>query len=419
MSGVVIVGTGLAGAQTAIALRQKQYAGTITLIGDELEPPYQRPPLSKEYLKGAVDDAAVRLRPERFWQEKQVELSLGTRVVGVEREARTVTLADNRTIPYEHLVLATGAANRALPNAGELEGVLDLRTILDAQALRPRLRPGLALVVIGGGFIGMEVAAAANERGAHVTVVEALDRIMARVVSPHMSAFFRGLHEDHGVRVLTDRRVERLLGENRVERVLLDDGQELAADLVIVGIGVVPNVELAVQCGLEVADGINVDEHLLTTDPHISAIGDCAYYPCTISGRSHRLESIQNATDQARCIAARLTGDAGPYVAVPWFWTEQYGRKLQIAGAAPAGADAVLRGDPAATGFSVCRFADGRLAAVESVDQPADHIAARKLLASEAAAHVTPDQVADTGIVLKSLITLAANKPLSADRAAR
>lgn len=419
MPGVVIVGTGLAGAQTAIALRQKQYPGTITLVGDEVEPPYQRPPLSKEYIKGSLDDAALPLRPERFWQEKQVELIVGMRVVGIDRDARTVELADGRTVPYDHLVLATGAANRPLPHARDLEGVLDLRTITDAKALRPRLRPGLDLVVVGGGFIGMEVAAAARERGAHVTVVEALERLMARVVSPEMSAFFMALHEDHGVRVLTQRRVEHLLGERHVERVVLDDGRELAADLVLAAIGVVPNVELADHCGLEVGDGIKVDEHLLTTDLHISAIGDCAYYPCTISGRSHRLESIQNATDQARCIAARLTGDAGPYVAVPWFWTEQYGRKLQIAGAAPAASTDVLRGDPGAGGFSVCRFAGGRLAAVESVDRPADHIAARKLLASDAAANVTPAQVADTGIALKSLVALGARESTTGHPVAR
>ncbi|HWI70986.1 MAG TPA: FAD-dependent oxidoreductase [Baekduia sp.] len=407
MPGVVIVGTGLAGAQAAIALRQKSYTGTITIIGDELEPPYQRPPLSKEYLKGSLDATALALRPERFWREKQVELIVGTRVSRVDREARTVTLGDGRVVEFDHLVLATGAANRALPNTAHLEGVLDLRTIDDARALQPRLGPGLDLVVIGGGFIGMEVAAAASERGARVTVVEALDRVMARVVSPQMSAFFQALHESHGVRVLTDRRVERLEGHGRVDRVLLQDGEAIEADLAVVGIGVIPNVELAEQCDLEVGDGIVVDEHLLTKDPHISAIGDCAFYPCSVSGRAHRLESIQNATDQARCVAARLTGEPGLYVAVPWFWTEQFGRKLQIAGAAPAGADAVLRGDADAAGFSVCRFAEGRLAAVESVDQPADHMAARRLLVSDAAATVTPQQVADATTSLKSLIPLA------------
>ncbi|HWI70598.1 MAG TPA: FAD-dependent oxidoreductase [Baekduia sp.] len=406
MSGVVIVGTGHAGAQTAIALRQKKFAEPITLLGDEVEAPYQRPPLSKEYLKGSLEDAALHLHPEQFWQEKQVDLIVGTRAVGIDRDARTVALADGRTLSYEHLVLATGAANRPLPSAGDLERVLDLRTIDDAKALRPHLRPGKDLVVVGGGFIGMEVAAAASEHGANVVVVEAIDRIMARVVSPQMSAFFEALHEAHGVRILAARRVERLIGGRHVERLVLDDGHELAADLVLVGIGVVPNVELAKSCGLDIADGIAVNEHLLTTDPHISALGDCAYYPCRVSRRSHRLESIQNAADQARCVAARLTGDAQPYFAVPWFWTEQYGHRLQIAGAAPAGADAVLRGDPDAGAFSVCRFANGRLAAVESLNQPAEHVAARKLLASDVAGNITPAQIADAEIPLKSLLSL-------------
>ena len=408
MSGVVIVGAGMAGAQTAIALRQKHYVGTITLIGDELEPPYQRPPLSKEYLKGTVEEDAVLLRSEQFWEDKQVELLVDKRVEEIDRESRMVRLADGDTLLYDHLVLATGAANRALPNTEHLRGVLDLRTIADARELRQSLSPGLKLVVIGGGFIGMEVAAAARERGADVTVVEALDRLMARVISPQMSVYFRTLHEGQGVQVLTERRVERLLGESQVEGVLLADGEVLAAEVVVVGIGVVPNVELAERCGLDVNNGIVVDEHLLTNDLHISAIGDCAHYPCSVSGRAHRLESIQNATDQARSVAARLAGEAEPYVAVPWFWTEQFGRKLQIAGAAPAEAEAVLRGDPSGGGFSVCRFAGERLAAVESLNQPADHVAARKLLASDITASITPAQVSDPSVPLKSLLPAAA-----------
>jgi len=407
MAGVVIVGAGLAGAQTAIALRQNNFAGPITLIGQEQVPPYQRPPLSKNYLKGTMEASGVHVRPELFWLENDVELRTGTAAAEIDRDGQVVTLADGEVIEYDHLVLATGASNRVIPHAAGMPGVFDLRTLDDADALRPYLEPGSELVVVGGGFIGLEVAAAAREREARVTVIEALDRVMARVVSPEMSTFFQRLHEAQGVRVLTKTQVQDLLENGRRMHVLLNDTRKLAASCVLVGIGVVPNVELARRCDLEIEDGIVVNDHLLTSDPNISAIGDCAFYPCAISGRQHRLESIQNATDQARCVAARLTDNPEPYVAVPWFWTEQFGRTLQIAGVAPSSAESVFRGRAAEERFSVCRFVDGRLSAVESVNQPADHIAARKLLASGAADRITREQVADVDTPLKSLVLAA------------
>jgi 3-phenylpropionate/trans-cinnamate dioxygenase ferredoxin reductase subunit len=392
---VVIVGNGMAGATVAATLRTKGFAGPIALIGDEPHAPYQRPPLSKGHL---VDGGGPQLvRPEAFWADKGVDLITGTRATAIDRDARVVRLDDGRAVPYAHLVLATGARNRELPGA---ENALALRTLDESRALRERIGEGRRLVVIGGGFIGLEVAAAAHEIGTDVTVVEALDRVMSRVVSPEMSAFFAGLHAEAGVKILTGRTVQAV----QEGLVVLDGGERLEADAVVVGIGVVPNVELAVAAGLEVSDGIVVDERLLTSDPAISAVGDCAHYPCAITGRRQRLESVQNATDHARACAARIAGAGDPYAAVPWFWSDQHGRKLQIAGVAGGETSSVLRGDPAQGGFSIFRFADGALVAVESVDAMPDHIAARKLLAAPgAAAAVTPEQVADPAVSLKEL----------------
>jgi 3-phenylpropionate/trans-cinnamate dioxygenase ferredoxin reductase subunit len=399
MTGVVIVGNGMAGATVAATLRTKGYEGPVVLIGDEPHAPYQRPPLSKGQLVEGGDPQLVR--PEAFWADKGVELLAGARVEAIDRAAHVVHLQDGRAIGYAHLVLATGARNRELPGA---EHALGLRTLDESRALRERIGPGKRLVVIGGGFIGLEVAAAAHEIGTEVTVVEALDRVMSRVVSPEMSAFFEGLHAEAGVRILTGRTV-RSIAEGLV---VLDGDEELPADVVVVGVGVVPNVELAVAAGLEVSDGIVVDERLLTSDRAISAVGDCAHYPCAITGRRQRLESVQNATDHARACATRIAGEGDPYAAVPWFWSDQLGRKLQIAGVAAGETASVVRGDPAAGGFSIFRFGDGGLVAVESVDAMADHLAARKLLASGAAATVTPDQVRDPSVSLKELAAAVA-----------
>jgi 3-phenylpropionate/trans-cinnamate dioxygenase ferredoxin reductase subunit len=399
----------MAGAQTAIALRRLGYDAPVTILGAEDELPYQRPPLSKDYLKGPLDEELLRLRPAQFWRDKGVDVTSCAMVTDIDRERKHVLLADGRPVGYDHLVLATGARNRPLPGAPALADLLALRTIADASGLEKRLRPGTDLVIVGGGFIGMEVAAAARGRGVNVTVVEALDRIMARVLSPEMSAYFASLHELNGVQILTGRFVERFLGDGQVREVALDDGRHVQASSVLISIGVLPNVELAERCGLEVHDGIVVDGRLLTSDPSISAIGDCTYYPCRVSERSHRLESIQNATDHANFVAARLTGGTGDYMAVPWFWTEQYAHRLQIAGVAPAGATSVLRGIPDSGGFSVCRFDGTRLAAVESLDRSADHIAARKLVGTDAAANMSRTQVADVNVRLKSLIPAPAH----------
>jgi 3-phenylpropionate/trans-cinnamate dioxygenase ferredoxin reductase component len=401
VSRVVIVGTGQAGFQAAASLRQAGYEGEVTLVGEEPGLPYQRPPLSKTFLKGDGDAGEVHLRPETFFASKEIGLVAGDRAVRVDREARQVELASGRGLPYDALVLATGSRPRSLPVGGaDLDGVLFLRTVADALRLRERLEGGPRVVIVGGGFIGLELAASAREKGAQVTVIEALDRTMSRVVSPEMSAHFASLHEEKGATILHGTTVAGLTGNGTVSGVELGDGARLDADLVVVAIGIVPNVELAEEAGLGIDNGIVVDETLRTADPAIWAIGDCASYPSAHAGRRVRLESVQNATDHGRAVAASVMGEASPYAALPWFWSDQHTRKLQIAGLLDACDATVVRGDPAGEAFSVFCFAGDRLVCVESVNRMPDHMAARKLLA--AGRSIDPDAAADESFDLKA-----------------
>ncbi|MBV9747364.1 MAG: FAD-dependent oxidoreductase [Acetobacteraceae bacterium] len=407
---MVIVGTGQGGFQVAASLREEGFDGRVLLVGDEPDLPYQRPPLSKAYLTGEADADLVRMRPETFFAEHGVELRAGEQVTRIDRAERQVVLASGKALPYDHLVLALGARNRPLPVPGaDLDGVVQLRTLGEAEALRQRLDAAREAVVVGAGFIGLEFAAAAS-RGIPVTVIEATDRPMARAVSPAMSHFFRGAHERQGVRFAFGATVVRVLGtDGRASGVETADGRRFAADLVLVGIGVIPNAELAADAGLAVANGIVVDEHLQTSDPAISAIGDCAAHPSRFApGAPVRIESVQNAVDHARCVAARLAGRPAPYASLPWFWSEQGKLKLQIAGLATPHERAVVRGDPAQEGkqdgkgggFSVFCYSGGKLVGVESVNRPLDHVLARKLLTSGVT--VTPEQAADRGFDLRS-----------------
>jgi 3-phenylpropionate/trans-cinnamate dioxygenase ferredoxin reductase component len=401
MTSVVIVGTGQAGFQAASSLRQGGFEGDVTLVGEEPQLPYQRPPLSKAFLKGEGDPGEVHLRPETFFGSKDIGLVSGDRAERVDREARTFELASGRVLAYDHLVLATGSRPRPLPVPGsDLDGVLELRTVADAQVLRERLAGGPRLVVIGGGFIGLELAASAREKGAEVTVVEALDRTMARAVTPETSAHFAALHAEHGATIRHDATVARINGNGAVSGVELGDGTKLDADVVVIGVGVVPNVELAEESGLMVRDGIVVDETLRTADPAVWAIGDCASYPSAHVGHLVRLESVQNATDHGRAVAAAIMGEPAPYDALPWFWSDQHSRKLQIAGL-PHGHDStVVRGDPRGEAFSVFCFAGDRLVCVESVNRMPDHMAARKLLTARRT--IAPADAADEAFDLKA-----------------
>jgi 3-phenylpropionate/trans-cinnamate dioxygenase ferredoxin reductase subunit len=402
---VVVVGAGQGGFQVAASLREAGHAGPVTLIGDEPALPYQRPPLSKQYLAGTLTMPKLVLRGESFFTARDVTVLGGNPAVAIDRGNRTVVLATGERLPYAHLVLATGARPRRLSIPGaDLDGVLVLRSVSDADALRSRLAEATRIVVVGAGFVGMEVAAVASGLGHEVTVVEGLRRPLSRSLAAEVSDFVTETHRKRGVNFRLGRAVVALRGAGGVvHAVELDDGERLSADVVVVGIGVVPNTELARESGLDVGDGVVVDERLLTSDPRISALGDCADYPSAHARRRVRLESVQNAVDQARYVAARLAGTAGPaYTAVPWFWTHQYDLRVQMAGIAAADGPRVVRGDAPSGRFSVFRFdADGVLTSVESVNRAADHMAARKVLAA-GAPRPTFDEVTARGFDLAS-----------------
>ncbi|MBV9567830.1 MAG: FAD-dependent oxidoreductase [Hyphomicrobiales bacterium] len=386
---VVIVGAGQAGLQLAMSLRDEGFAGNVTLIGDETDLPYQRPPLSKAYLKGEAGMDNLRLRPEAFFHQHRVTLRRGERVARLERAGRQVVLASSEALAYEHLVLATGARNRRLDIEGAgLEGILQLRSRPDADALKEGLAACRKLVIVGAGFIGLECASVARALGKEVTVVEAADRPMPRTLSAETASAFFGMHDRTGVKFIFEDSVTRMHGDGdgRVIGVVTRSGREIPADLVLVGIGVLPNVELAAEAGLAVANGIVVDAHLLTADPSISAIGDCSTHPSRFAeGAKLRFESVQNAIDQARSVAARLVGRPEPYASVPWFWSDQGKWKLQIAGLSTPYERTVRRNGAREDQFSVLCFSGGKLAGVESVNSPADHMAARKLFGGGAA----------------------------------
>lgn len=400
---IVVAGAGQAGLQVAVSLREDGYEGPITLVGDETGLPYQRPPLSKAYMLGDMQAESLELRAAPFFADHCVELLSGVRVTAIDRLARRVTLSDGGSLDYGHLVLAVGVRNRVLACPGaDLDGVFTLRTLGDAHALRERIGTIRRAVVIGAGFIGLEFAAVAAKLGIAVTVLETAPRVMMRAISAPMSAFFADKHAESGVTIRFGDSLARIVGDGRVEAVETNSGVRIEADLVLAGIGVIPNTELAAAAGLPVENGVLTDALLRTADEHVSAIGDCAAYPNPfLEGRYVRLESVQNAVDQAKCVAARLTGKPHPYAAVPWFWSDQGPLKLQIAGLALPDDESVLRGDPASGAFSVFRFRDGRLTAVESVNKPGDHMSARRILAAPPT--ITPADAADESFNLRAI----------------
>jgi 3-phenylpropionate/trans-cinnamate dioxygenase ferredoxin reductase subunit len=405
---VAIIGSGQAGLQVAASLRELRYEGRVVLIGDEAHAPYQRPPLSKGYLLGDTSAGQVALRPGAFFSTQRIELIAGKRAVQVDRVRRTVSLEDDSVVEYDHLVLATGARNRPLPVPGaELRNVFFLRTLDEAALLRERMAAAKSAVVIGAGFIGLEFAASAVKQGLNVTVLDVADRPMARALSRTISAACSREHEKMGVRLLLGTKVMRLLAaQGSVRAVETVDGRVLDADMVVIGIGVIPNVELAAACELAIENGVVVDEFLRTSDPHISAIGDVAAHRTDYAGgRRIRLESVQNAVDQARCVAARIVGRPSAYEALPWFWSNQGHLHLQMTGLAGADCEETLRGDPSGTSFSVYLFREGRLVCVESLNRPSDHMLARRLLASRVT--VTPLQAADPDFDFKALLVAA------------
>ncbi len=399
---VVIAGAGHAAGQVVASLRHDGYDGRIVLVGNEPWLPYQRPPLSKKFLAGKMSAERLYVKPTSFYEDAGVELHLDSEISAIDRDARTLTIAGGDDIPYDTLVLAVGSRVRRLHVDGEQLGrVHYLRSIADVEAIRADLEAGRRLVVIGAGYIGLEVAAVAREAGLEVTVIEMADRVMSRVVSPEISDFYQIEHTNQGVRFRLSTSVSELRGKKRVKAVITSEDEEIPADLVVIGIGIVPNTELASAAGLGVDDGIVVDEHCRTADPAVYAVGDCTSHPNAIYDCRLRLESVHNALEQAKTAAANICGRNVAYCDVPWFWSDQYDLKLQIAGLSRGFDDVVIRGNPAERSFSCLYLRDGRLIAVDAINAPRDFVQSKPLIAEHAALDV--ERLADATIPLRDL----------------
>jgi 3-phenylpropionate/trans-cinnamate dioxygenase ferredoxin reductase subunit len=402
-AGVIIVGAGHAGGTAAALLRQFGYEAPITLIGDEPLVPYQRPPLSKAWLKGEADAESLALKPASFYAQANIELILGVRVVAISPPAKMVTLADGRVLPWAFLIIATGARARELPVPGaDLAGVMVLRSAADAEGLKAALGPGKRLAVIGGGYIGLEAAASARALGADAVVIEREPRILARVSCKALSDFFTDYHRDRGVQFKLDAVVDSIIGQDgRVTGVRLGSGETVTCDVVLVGIGAPPNDELAREAGLACAGGIVVDETARTSDPFIFAIGDVSHRPLPLYDRMFRLESVANALEQARQAASAITGRAAPAREVTWNWSDQYDLKYQFAGLPFDVDETIIRGDPATGRFAVFHLAGDRIQAVEAVNAPAEFMAGRQLIAQRRS--VSRARLADPSVSMKEV----------------
>lgn len=401
---IVVVGAGHASAQLVDSIRQEGFDGEIVLIGEEPFKPYQRPPLSKKYLLGEMTEDRLLVRPEAFYAKHGVQLRLGCHVESIDRSARSVTLADGETIGYSKLALTTGTRPRLIPVPGaDGRGIHYLRGIADVAAVREELAEVSDVAIVGAGFIGLETAAVLKQMGKRVTVLEMQDRVMPRVVAPLVSEFYRAVHESRGVAIRTQVTVSGFEAQgSRLSGVRLGDGALVPAQLAIVGIGVIPNIELAQAAGLACENGITVDEFALTSDPDIVAAGDVANHPNPLLDRRVRLESVHNALEQAKTAAASLCGKRKAYAQHPWFWSDQYELKLQMVGLSQGFDQVVVRGNMDDQAFSVFYFGGARLLAVDSVNKPADHMHARRLLAQQV--RITPEQAADSRCDLKTLI---------------
>ncbi|QGZ96656.1 NAD(P)/FAD-dependent oxidoreductase [Terricaulis silvestris] len=404
---IIIIGAGQAGGETAQRLRQGGFAGDITLIGEEPAAPYQRPPLSKAYLKGELSMDRLLLRPAEMYAEENITLLTKLRAVWIDRSNKKVRVEGGRELPYDALVLATGAKPRKLPLVGaDLEGVFLFRTAGDVDRVRERFVSGARLVVIGAGYIGLEVAAVARQCGLEVTVVETAVRPLARVTSPEVAGFFLDEHTRQGVRFVLGGQPAVLKGQDRVTGVALTDGMEIPADIVIAGIGVTPDIALAEQCGLTVANGILTDRHCRTADPAIYAIGDCAARPMVhFEGRIARLESVHNAVEGAKVVAAHLLGAKDHTEEAPWFWSDQYDLKLQIAGLFHGYEHVAFRGVMADRAFAAFYYKGERLIAVDAVNKPAEYLGAKMLI--QTGRSLPPAVLEDTSRPMKELVASA------------
>ena len=399
---VVIVGAGHAAGQLATSLAQHAYDGPITVVGNEAYLPYQRPPLSKKFLAGEMDVERLYVRPESFYEEAGIELRLETHIDSLDREAKCVQTEDGESIHYDKLVLALGSRVRRVRVDGtDLEGVHYLRSIDDVTAIREDFGKGARVVVIGAGYIGLEVAAVARQADLDVTVLEIADRVMSRVVSPEISDFYQIEHTNQGVKLRLATGVKSINGKKRVKSVTTSEGDDIPADVVVIGVGIVPNTELATAADLEVDDGIVVDERCVTSDPDIYAIGDCTLHPNAIFDRNMRLESVHNAVEQAKTAAANLCGQDERYCEVPWFWSDQYDLKLQIAGLSDGYDDVVIRGNPAERSFSCIYLREDRIIAVDAINAPRDFVHSKQLIAQQA--RIDTSRIADADVELRAL----------------
>ena len=401
---VVIVGGGHGGAQVAIILRTQKFTGSIAIIGEEPELPYERPPLSKEYFAGEKEFERIQLRPAKYWDEREVTMLLGKRVASVDPAAHSVTTDVGETIGYGKLVWATGGSPRMLPiPGGDLPGVQGVRTRADADAMKAASETAGQIVVIGGGYIGLEAAAVLNKAGKKVVLLEAQNRVLARVAGEELSRFYEKEHRGHGVELHLGVCVDAIEGDDHVTGVRLSDGEVIPADLVIVGIGIVPAIEPLIAAGADCANGVRVDRLCKTSLPDVYAIGDCASHVNDFAeGAEIRLESVQNANDQANVVAKGIVGDEAHYHAIPWFWSNQYDLKLQTAGLSTGHDQAVLRGDPEARSFSVVYLKAGKVIAIDCVNATKDYVQGRMIVT--AGLRATAEQLTDTDTPLKALL---------------
>ncbi len=400
MTGIVIIGAGQAAGQAAASLRQEGYEGPVTIIGDEAQAPYQRPPLSKAYLSGDIGMDRVLVRPEKFYGDKDITLVTGTRVAEIKREEKQVVTEGGDVYDYDKLLIATGSRPRILNIPGsDLSGIHYLRTIDDVDGIRDAMQSAKKLCIVGGGYIGLEVAAVAVTAGLDVTVLEMEDRILQRVTTPEMSSFYHDLHSGRGVNIMVNTGVSGFEGDGQVSHVLCGDTR-IEADLVIVGIGIIPNIELAEAAGLDCDNGITVDDHCRTSDPDIYAAGDCTNHPNPIMDRRLRLESVPNAMEQARVACTNMLGGEKIYAAVPWFWSDQYELKLQMVGFSADGDSSVVRGDKAANQFAVFYLSGDKVVAVDAVNSPKEFMVCKQLYGKA----VDLAALADSEVELKSLL---------------
>ena len=403
MSRIVVIGGGHAAGQAVASLRQDGFDGEIDVVGDEPHLPYQRPPLSKQYLSGEHGLDKVHLRAASFYNERNIALHLDVRAEHIDPVSHTVSLSNGKTLSYDKLLLATGGRARRLEIPGhDLPGIYYLRSLADVDAIRAAFAPGKRMVIAGGGYVGLEVAAVALTTGLNVTVIEMEDRILKRVTTPAMSAFYHDLHTGRGVVIRTSTKVSGFEGTDHLDTVVTDSGERIPADIVIIGIGIVPNTEVAAEAGIACDNGILVDDHCRTSNSDIYAAGDCTNHPNALLGRRMRLESVPNAMEQARVAAINMNGGDATYASIPWFWSDQYELKLQMVGFSSDGDLAVTRGDPATNQFATFYLKDGVIVAVDAVNSPREFMACRQMVNKRS--KPDPAKLADPAVALKELI---------------